>query len=90
MPRRLALLLAFLLVGLTGCAGAGAIGTSGRTLVVAIVSNPQMEDAVRLAGEFERANPGIRLKFVQLPENQARAKITASTATQGGDRKSVV
>lgn len=85
MPRRLALLLAFLLVGLTGCAGAGAIGTSGRTLVVAIVSNPQMEDAVRLAGEFERANPGIRLKFVQLPENQARAKITASTATQGGE-----
>lgn len=70
---------------LTSCAGAGAIGTSDRTLVVAIVSNPQMEDAVALSHEFERQNPGIRLKFVQLPENQARAKITSSVATGGGE-----
>ncbi|GAA4614437.1 sugar ABC transporter substrate-binding protein [Saccharopolyspora hordei] len=70
---------------LSGCAGAGALGTGDRTLVVAIVSNPQMEDAIALSGQFERENPGIKLKFVQLPENQARAKITASTATQGGE-----
>nr|WP_202506045.1 sugar ABC transporter substrate-binding protein [Amycolatopsis rubida] len=69
----------------TGCAGAGALGTGGRTLVVAIVSNPQMKDAISLKGEFEQANPGIKLKFVSLPENEARAKITASTATQGGE-----
>ncbi|MDA3647049.1 sugar ABC transporter substrate-binding protein [Saccharopolyspora indica] len=70
---------------LSGCAGAGALGASGRTLVVAIVSNPQMEDAIALSDQFERDNPGIKLKFVQLPENQARAKITASTATEGGE-----
>lgn len=78
-------LLALVAVLLSGCAGAGALGAGDRTLVVAIVSNPQMEDAVSLSDRFERENPGIRLKFVQLPENQARAKITASTATQGGE-----
>jgi sorbitol/mannitol transport system substrate-binding protein len=68
----------------TGCAGAGSIGTGGSTLVIAIVSNPQMKDAISLAPEFEKAT-GINLKFVSLPENQARAKITASTATEGGE-----
>ena len=89
MPRRsrigLALVAVAALLGLTGCAGAGAMGGGERTLVIAIVSNPQMEDAVALAHEYEKENPGIRLKFVQLPENQARAKITASTATEGGE-----
>jgi sorbitol/mannitol transport system substrate-binding protein len=71
----------------TGCAGAGALGGSedATTLVVAIVSNPQMEDAVTLSSRFEAANPGIDLRFVTLPENEARAKITASVATQGGE-----
>lgn len=78
-------LLAVVLLLLGGCAGAGELGAGDRTLVVAIVSNPQMEDAVALSDQFERANPGVRLKFVQLPENQARAKITASTSTQGGE-----
>ena len=80
-----ALALVAALLVLSGCAGAGELGTGGRTLVVAIVSNPQMKDAVALSGQFERENPGIRLKFVQLPENQSRPKITASTATQGGE-----
>nr|WP_166641329.1 sugar ABC transporter substrate-binding protein [Amycolatopsis sp. SID8362] len=68
----------------TGCAGAGSIGTGNSTLVIAIVANPQMKDAISLAPEFEKAT-GINLKFVSLPENQARAKITASTATEGGE-----
>ncbi|WP_406640794.1 ABC transporter substrate-binding protein [Amycolatopsis sp. WGS_07] len=83
--RKLLCLLAATALLVTGCAGAGALGTGGRTLVVAIVSNPQMKDAISLKGEFEQANPGIKLKFVSLPENEARAKITASTATQGGE-----
>ncbi|PXY25950.1 sugar ABC transporter substrate-binding protein [Prauserella coralliicola] len=77
------LLSALLLV--TGCAGAGAIGAGTQTLVIAIVANPQMNDAIALSDRFEREHPGIELKFVSLPENQARAKITASTATQGGE-----
>lgn len=55
------------------------------TVTVAIVSNPQMEDAITLSPEFERENPGIRLRFVTLSENEARAKITASVATGGGE-----
>ncbi|WP_236796820.1 sugar ABC transporter substrate-binding protein [Amycolatopsis sp. GM8] len=85
MRKRLALLAVALLLTLTGCAGAGEFGASGRTLVIAIVSNPQMNDAIALSHEFEAANPGIKLKFVSLPENQARAKITSSVATQGGE-----
>ena len=44
------------------------------------------QDARQLAPMFEAENPGIDLKFVTLSENEARAKITASTvraATRG-------
>jgi sorbitol/mannitol transport system substrate-binding protein len=82
--RKLLTLLAATSLLVTGCAGAGSVGTGGSTLVIAIVSNPQMKDAITLAPEFEKAT-GINLKFVSLPENQARAKITASTATEGGE-----
>ncbi|MGH3386707.1 MAG: ABC transporter substrate-binding protein [Nocardioidaceae bacterium] len=70
-----------------GCAGAGALGggSDGTQLVVAIVANPQMEDAIELSDRFEEENPDIDLKFVSLPENEARAKITASVATGGGE-----
>ena len=46
-----------------------------------MVSNSQMTDAITLASQFEAENPNIHLKFITLPENQARAKITVSTAT---------
>jgi sorbitol/mannitol transport system substrate-binding protein len=82
--RKLLTLFAAASLLVTGCAGAGSIGTGNSTLVIAIVSNPQMKDAISLAPEFEKAT-GINLKFVSLPENQARAKITASTATEGGE-----
>jgi sorbitol/mannitol transport system substrate-binding protein len=70
-----------------GCAGAGALGGGGNgtTIVVAIVSNPQMEDAIDLSSRFTAEHPDIDLKFVSLPENEARAKITASVATGGGE-----
>ncbi|MEU0469119.1 MULTISPECIES: sugar ABC transporter substrate-binding protein [unclassified Amycolatopsis] len=90
MRKRLALLAVTALLTLTGCAGAGALGAGGNTLVIAIVANPQMNDAISLSHEFEAANPGVKLKFVSLPENQARAKITASTATQGGEFDAVM
>ncbi|MGF6882561.1 sorbitol/mannitol transport system substrate-binding protein [Nocardia sp. GAS34] len=71
---------------LTGCAGAGSFTSGGgRTVTIAMVSNSQMQDAISLSGEFERANPGIKLKFVSLSENEARAKITSSVATGGGE-----
>jgi sorbitol/mannitol transport system substrate-binding protein len=72
---------------LTACSGAGDLvgGGSGTTLTVAIVSNSQMQDAISLVGQFERDHPGIHLKFVTLPENEARAKITTAVATGAGE-----
>jgi len=75
-------------LSLTGCAGAGALGGGGdgvKTVNIAIISNPQMQDAISLVGDFEKTHPGIRLKFVSLSENEARAKITASVATGGSE-----
>src|SRR5690625_3161857 len=72
---------------LAGCAGAGAVTGGGDTeqIVVAIVSNPQMQDAISLQDQFRAEHPGIDVQFVSLPENEARAKITASVATGGGE-----
>ncbi|MFE7509288.1 ABC transporter substrate-binding protein [Promicromonospora sp. NPDC057488] len=73
-------------LALSGCAGAGAVaGGEGEQIVVAIVSNPQMQDAISLQDEFRAAHPGVDVRFVSLPENEARAKITASVATGGGE-----
>ncbi len=74
-------------LGLTlaaGCSGAGSLGASDNEVTIALVSNSQMTDAQKLSPEFEKANPpGIKLKFISLSENQARAKITMSTAMGG-------
>ena len=78
---RTPLVLAAATLMLAGCAGAGALGDNGQTLVVAIVSNAQMTDAIQLSSEFSKDHPDIHLKFVTLPENQARGEITAAVAT---------
>lgn len=76
---------AAVMLALTGCAGAGSMGASDKTVTIALVSNSQMTDAQQLSSQFEAANPDIKLKFITLSENQARAKITASTAMGGGE-----
>lgn len=76
---------------LSGCAGAGALGSSAKkTVTIAMVSNPQMQDAIKLAPRFEQQHPGIDLKFVSLSENEARAKITVSTAMGSGQFDAVM
>lgn len=71
--------------GLSACSGANAAGGDGSEIVVAIVSNPQMQDAISLMSDFRAQHPGVNVRFVSLPENEARAKITASVATGGGE-----
>ncbi|MCG7593099.1 sugar ABC transporter substrate-binding protein [Mycobacterium sp. PSTR-4-N] len=68
-----------------GCSGAGSLGASDNEVTIALVSNSQMTDAQELSREFLAENPGITLKFVTLSENQARAKITMSTAMGGSE-----
>lgn len=73
-------------VGLAGCSGAGAGGNSAGdvTLTLATVNNPQMKDMEELKGEFESANPGIRVNFVQMEEGDLRAAVTNDVATGAG------
>ena len=68
-----------------GCSGAGSLGASDNEVTIALVSNSQMTDAQELSSEFEAQNPGTKLKFITLSENQARAKITMSTAMGGSE-----
>jgi sorbitol/mannitol transport system substrate-binding protein len=68
-----------------GCAGAGSLGASENEVTIALVSNSQMTDAQELSTEFEKDNPGTKLKFISLSENQARAKITMSAAMGGSE-----
>jgi len=85
-PRMLGALVATVALVMTGCSGAGSLtGGGGREITVAMVSNSQMQDAVALSDQFEEQNPGVSVKFVTLSENEARAKITASVATGGGE-----
>ena len=84
--RRLASCIAAVgLVATSGCAGAGSLGASENEVTIALVSNSQMTDAQKLSSEFEKENPGTKLKFISLSENQARAKITMSTAMGGSE-----
>jgi sorbitol/mannitol transport system substrate-binding protein len=72
-------------LALTGCTWAGAGGGTGSgTVTVAIVANPQMRDIQELTKEFRRDHPDIEVRFVTLPENEARARITQDVATKAG------
>lgn len=73
------------MLGVSGCTTGSAGAGAREQIVVAIVSNPQMQDAIGLIDHFRRAYPHIDVRFVSLPENEARAKITASVASGGGE-----
>src|SRR5262245_20788829 len=73
------------LVLTAGGAGAGSLGASENEVTIALVSNAQMTDAQKLSSQFEQQNPGTKLKFITLSENQSRAKITMSTAMGGSE-----
>ena len=86
--RTLAAMCAALALGGCGLAGAGGGGGSGPhavSLRVAIVANPQMQDVEMLTSQFEKANPDIKVNYVTLPENESRAKITASVSTKSNE-----
>src|ERR1700742_532959 len=70
---------------LSGCTWAGAGGGTGSgTVTVAIVANPQMRDIQEFTKEFNREHPDITVRYVTLPENEARARITQDVATKAG------
>ena len=70
------------------CSGAGGGGSTDAggnvTLNVAVVSNPDMERMEKLGPEFEKAHPGVKLKFTTLDENTLRDKLSQDVATKSG------
>jgi len=59
-------------------------GASATDLVIATVNNGHMIEMQKLAPEFEKANPGIKLKWVTLEEGTLRSRVTTDIATKGG------
>ncbi|MBX6763806.1 MAG: sugar ABC transporter substrate-binding protein [Rubrobacteraceae bacterium] len=74
---------------LSGC-GSGASGKiskgdlAGTTVTVATVSNSQMTDMESLVGRFTKQT-GIKVRFLTLPENNLRQKVTQDVAMNAGD-----
>jgi sorbitol/mannitol transport system substrate-binding protein len=85
-PKRLRILAVViaLAVAVSGCAGVGGRSGAGTQVVVAMVANPQMQDLEKLSSEFTRQHPDISLKFVTLPENELRDRVTQDIATNAG------
>jgi polyol transport system substrate-binding protein len=71
--------------GVAGAGGGGGAGSHGVALRVAIVANPQMQDVESLTSAFEKQYPNIKVNYVTLPENESRAKITASVSTKSNE-----
>ena len=60
------------------------------TLTVALAANPQMETASKLIDAFYAKNPGIKVKFQLLPENQLRPTVLKDVATNSGQFDAVM
>lgn len=77
------MMLAPLLFGTVSPAVAQDSSVSG-DLNVAMVANPQMVALQKLAPEFEKAYPNIKLNLLVLPENEVRDRIRTDVSTQSG------
>src|SRR6266511_1910989 len=87
IPLALPLVLALVVSACSGAGGGGGGGggsAGGGTITVATVANPQMQDIQKLSSTFEKENPGTKVKFVLLPENELRDRVTQDIATKGG------
>lgn len=60
------------------------LAVQAQELVIATVNNGHMIEMQKLTPEFEKANPGIKLKWVTLEEGVLRQRVTTDIATKGG------
>src|SRR5262245_48939212 len=63
---------------------AATAGAHATELVIATVNNGHMIEMQKHTAEFEKANPGITLKWVTLEEGTLRSRVTTDIATKGG------
>lgn len=73
--------LAFVATGCTANTSGGGNAGGTTTLTVATASVPQFDDIRGLTNKFEASNPGIKIKYVNLPEDQLRDQLTQGVAT---------
>jgi sorbitol/mannitol transport system substrate-binding protein len=73
-----------LLAACGGSGGASGGKFAGTTLTVATVSNSQMEDMEALVGNFTEKT-GIEVRFLFLPENDLRQRVTQDVAMRAGN-----
>ena len=71
------------LVGLALTA-TGAFAANAADLTIATVNNGHMIEMQKLTPEFEKAHPGIKLKWVVLEEGILRQRVTTDISTKGG------
>ncbi len=91
-PLRLAAALAAGALLAAGCGGAGGSdgpfadggGSSGRSIDVLMVNNPQMVDIQSLTADGFTKETGIAVNYTVLPENDIRNKATQEIANQAG------
>ncbi|HVR51193.1 MAG TPA: sugar ABC transporter substrate-binding protein [Pseudorhodoferax sp.] len=60
------------------------LAVQAQELVIATVNNGHMIEMQKLTPAFEKANPGIKLKWVTLEEGVLRQRVTTDIATKGG------
>ncbi|MGC3987258.1 MAG: sugar ABC transporter substrate-binding protein [Pseudorhodoferax sp.] len=60
------------------------LAAQAQELVIATVNNGHMIEMQKLTPEFEKANPGVKLKWVTLEEGVLRQRVTTDIATKGG------
>src|ERR1700710_587848 len=54
------------------------------TLTIATVNNGDMITMQKLTDDFTKSNPGIKVNWVTLEENDLRQKVTKDISTKGG------
>jgi sorbitol/mannitol transport system substrate-binding protein len=90
-PAPLALLaaaLAIVSLGAVGCGGSGG-GGGGKTLRVAIVNNPQMEDIAKLTPSLFTKDTGIKVKYT-VPTEATLREIVTRDVSAGGKQFDIV
>jgi sorbitol/mannitol transport system substrate-binding protein len=68
---------------LVGIGSAQSTARKGQTITIATVNNPDMVVMQALTSDFTKKY-GINVKYVTLPENTLRQKVTSDVATGGG------
>jgi sorbitol/mannitol transport system substrate-binding protein len=82
--------LAALSLGATSVFAKSAHAASSTTIRVAVVSNSNMLNIEKLTPEFEKLNPGIKIKYDTLNENNERSLIETDITTKANEFDAVM